>query len=168
MKSTLLLSLGVIVFATSSEFARATDTNDVGLASEVRLATAQVAEKFKAGNTTEADLAGNLRTINDLIIKHLKDEDREQLARLYLLQAHIYADALDDVPRARAVWVQVLRDFPGTSGLPSQGYEGAVSAGRYLSFAPYHNTNDFSGIVLRFDARLPRMIPATVRGGSNL
>ncbi|PWU12119.1 MAG: hypothetical protein C5B50_22045 [Verrucomicrobia bacterium] len=59
-------------------------------------------------------------------------------------------------------------DAGGTSGLPSQGYEGAVSDGRYIYFAPYHNTNDYSGVVLRFDAHLPRSVPATVSGGSNL
>ena len=59
-------------------------------------------------------------------------------------------------------------DAGGTSGLPSQGYVGAVSDGRYIYFAPYANTNGYSGVVLRFDARLPRHIPATVYGGSNL
>ena len=65
-----------------------------------------------------------------------------------------------------ASWAAI--DAGNTGGLPSQGYEGAVSDGRYLYFAPYHNTNDYSGIVLRFDARLPRAVPPTVSGGSNL
>jgi hypothetical protein len=59
-------------------------------------------------------------------------------------------------------------DADGTSGLPAQGYVGAVSDGRYIYFASYRNTNNFSGVVLRFDARLPRAIPVTVNGGSNL
>jgi hypothetical protein len=59
-------------------------------------------------------------------------------------------------------------DAGGTGGLPAQGYVGAVSDGRYVYFAPYRNTNNFSGIVLRFDSRLPRSIPPTVTGGSNL
>lgn len=59
-------------------------------------------------------------------------------------------------------------DAGGISGLATQGYVGAVSDGRYIYFAPYYNTNDFSGNVLRFDARLPRAIPPTVTGGSNL
>jgi hypothetical protein len=59
-------------------------------------------------------------------------------------------------------------DAGGVGGLATQGYVGAVSDGRYLYFAPYRNTNGFNGNVLRFDARLPRAIPATVSGGSNL
>jgi len=59
-------------------------------------------------------------------------------------------------------------DAGNTSGLPTRGYEGAVSDGRYLYFAPYYNGTGFSGNVLRFDARLPRAIPPTVTGGSNL
>lgn len=59
-------------------------------------------------------------------------------------------------------------DAGNTSGLSTQGYEGAVSDGRYLYFAPYFNGNNFSGNVLRFDARLPRAVPPTVSGGSNL
>jgi hypothetical protein len=59
-------------------------------------------------------------------------------------------------------------DAGGTGGLPTQGYVGAVSDGRYLYFAPYRNTNDFHGFVLRFDARLPKQMPVSVSGGSNL
>ena len=60
-------------------------------------------------------------------------------------------------------------DAGNTSGLQSQGYVGAVSDGRYIYFSPYRNIpNNFQGNVLRFDARLPRLIPSTVTGGSNL
>ena len=58
-------------------------------------------------------------------------------------------------------------DAGTTSGLNAKGYEGAVSDGRYLYFAPLHNGSAFSGTVLRFDARLPRAVPPTVKGGSN-
>jgi len=59
-------------------------------------------------------------------------------------------------------------DAGTTAGLATQGYVGAVSDGRYLYFAPYANATGFSGNVLRFDSRLPRLIPPTVTGGSNL
>jgi len=58
-------------------------------------------------------------------------------------------------------------DAGGTSGLNSAGYAGAVSDGRYIYFAPLHNSGGADGIVLRFDAKLPRAVPATVSGGSN-
>lgn len=81
---------------------------------ELAAVTAQLKEKFDAGKTSETDLAGNVASINGLIVQHLKDGNREQLARLYLLDAHIYADGLKDLAKARAIWAQVARDFPGT------------------------------------------------------
>jgi hypothetical protein len=59
-------------------------------------------------------------------------------------------------------------DAGSTSGLQTQGYIGAVSDGRYIYFAPFRYGTNFHGNVLRFDARLPRLIPPTVVGGSNL
>ena len=58
-------------------------------------------------------------------------------------------------------------DAGSTSGLNTTGYGGAVSDGRYIYFAPYANGGGSSGNVLRFDAKLPRAVPATVSGGSN-
>ncbi len=60
-------------------------------------------------------------------------------------------------------------DAGATGGLHCLGYVGAVSDGRYVYFSPFRNNADnFQGNVLRFDSRLPRFIPPTVRGGSNL
>jgi thiol-disulfide isomerase/thioredoxin len=95
-------------------------------APELAAVTAQVKAKFDAGKTSRADLAENLAVINGLIMNHIKDGNREQVARLYLLDAHIYADGLKKPARARAIWVQVVRDFPGT--LAAQG--AAISIAR--------------------------------------
>jgi len=94
-------------------------SNNVDFAPELDAATAQLKAKFEAGKTNAADLQENLTAINLLIAKHLKDGKREQLARLYLLDAHIYADGLNEPNRAQAIWEQVARDFPGT--LAAQG-----------------------------------------------
>ena len=59
-------------------------------------------------------------------------------------------------------------DAGNTDGLQTDGYVGAVSDGRFIYFSPYNNGSGFSGKVLRFDARLPRFVPPTVTGGSNL
>jgi thiol-disulfide isomerase/thioredoxin len=116
----LVFSIAVVVLMLSSSCVFADDTtNKTDFASEVTVATAQLKEKFDAGTTTERDLAGNLKTINALVVKHFKDKEREQLARLYLLDAHIYADGLKDNAKARAIWAQVARDFPDT--LAAQG-----------------------------------------------
>jgi thiol-disulfide isomerase/thioredoxin len=91
----------------------------VDFAPELDAVTAQLKTKFEGGKTNLTDLQENLTAINALILKHVKDGKREQVARLYLLDAHIYADGLNDKNRAQAIWEQVLRDFPGT--LAAQG-----------------------------------------------
>ncbi|MGB7768097.1 MAG: hypothetical protein WBN22_04490 [Verrucomicrobiia bacterium] len=87
----------------------------VDFAPELAAVTAQLKEKFDAGKTSETDLAENLSAINALILKYVKDGNREELARLYLLDAHIYADGLTDTARARAIWAQVVREFRAPS-----------------------------------------------------
>jgi thiol-disulfide isomerase/thioredoxin len=87
----------------------------VDFAPQLAAVTAQLKDKFDAGKTNAADLNENLESIKSLIVLHFKDGNREQLARLYLLDAHIYADGLNDTSKAQAIWGQVIRDFPGTT-----------------------------------------------------
>lgn len=91
-----------------------TNTTAPTFSSEVAEATASLKEKFDAHRTTAEDLAENIKALNELIVKHANDADREQLGRLYLLEAHIYADGLGDTNRAQSVWTYVSRIFPGT------------------------------------------------------
>jgi len=89
-------------------------TVKVDFSPELAQVTADLKKKFETKETAGTNLDENLKAINALIVKHLKDGNREQLARLYLLDAHIYADGLTNTAKARAIWMQVLRDFPGT------------------------------------------------------
>lgn len=98
---------------------------NVDFAPELNAVTAQLKAKFDAGKTNAANLRENLAAIQALLAKHVKDGKRDQVARLYLLDAHIYGDALGDKSRAEAIWKQVLRDFPGT----------LAAQGAYLSLA---------------------------------
>ena len=95
-------------------------------APELATVTAQLKAKFDNGQTNAADLKASLKDINDLIVRHIKEGNREQVSRLYLLDAHIYADGFKDTARARAIWNQIVRDFPGT--LAAQG--AAISVAR--------------------------------------
>ena len=113
-----------IALAQSPELVKAPPkaaNHSVDFAPELDAATAQLKAKFAAGKTNAADLQENLTVINSLIVKHLQDGKREQLARLYLLDAHIYADGLNEKNRAQAIWEQVLRDFPGTLAAKGAG-----------------------------------------------
>jgi len=76
--------------------------------------TADLKQKFESSNTGGTNFDENLTAINALIVKHLKDGNREQVARLYLLDAHIYADGLTNTVRAKAIWAKVVHDFRGT------------------------------------------------------
>jgi len=93
---------------------------------ELAAVTAQLKAKFDTGQTNAADLKASLEDINHLIVLHIKEGNREQVSRLYLLDAHIYADGFKDTARARAIWNQIVRDFPGT--LAAQG--AAISVAR--------------------------------------
>lgn len=60
------------------------------------------------------------------------------------------------------------RDVGATDGLATKGYIGAAFDGRFVYMAPFRGTGGtFHGNVLRFDARLPREIPAAIHGGSS-
>jgi thiol-disulfide isomerase/thioredoxin len=86
----------------------------VDFAPELAKVTDDLKQEFAAAPDARTNLDENLKAINTLIARHFKDGNREQLARLYLLDAHIYADGLTNKFKARAIWAQVTRDFPGT------------------------------------------------------
>jgi thiol-disulfide isomerase/thioredoxin len=81
-----------------------------------------VKDKFDAGKTTQADLDENIKAIAQLILQHQADPDRLQLSRLYLLDAHIYADGLKDTAKARSIWNWVAKCFPGTQAAQFASY----------------------------------------------
>jgi thiol-disulfide isomerase/thioredoxin len=83
----------------------------VDFSADLAQVTADLKQKFAE---PAPNFEGNLKAINALIVQHVKDGNREQVARLYLLDAHIYADGLTNKARARAIWAEVVQDFPGT------------------------------------------------------
>ena len=87
----------------------------VDFGSELAKVTADLKQTFAAPHTAKDSFDTNLKTINALIVRHLQDGNRDQLARLYLLDAHIYADGLNNPSRARAIWNKVIKDFPSTT-----------------------------------------------------
>lgn len=86
----------------------------VDFTADLAKVTADLKQKFESSSTGITNFDENLTAINALIVKHLKDGNREQVARLYLLDAHIYADGLTNTARAKAIWAKVVNDFPRT------------------------------------------------------
>lgn len=99
---------------TGQKAAGAAVAGAVDIAADLDRVTADLKEKFEAGKTNAADLKENQDAITALITKHRLDGKRDQVARLYLLNAHIYADALDESPKARAIWMYVAKNYYGT------------------------------------------------------
>jgi len=97
----------------STESAKPAETG-VDLTPELAAVTAQLKAKFDTGETNAADLAESHQAIVALLIKHGRDGNREQVARLYLLDAHIDADGWHDFARANAIWTLVCQKFPRT------------------------------------------------------
>jgi thiol-disulfide isomerase/thioredoxin len=90
-------------------------TNKVDFARELEAVTARLKQQFDSGKTSETEMLRTLGDVNDLIAKYALNGNRKQVARLYLLDAHIYADGMTNKTKARAIWNQVVRDYPGTA-----------------------------------------------------
>jgi thiol-disulfide isomerase/thioredoxin len=104
---------GQTVPVATPKVAPAPKNNPVDFAVDLAKVTSDLKQKFDA-LPVSTNFDDNLRAINALIVQHLKDGNREQVARLYLLDAHIYADGLTNKIRARAIWNKVVQDFPST------------------------------------------------------
>ena len=107
--------------ATSQTPASGGPAGSVDISADLDKLTADLKGKFDAGQTNAADLKENQEAIKALILKHRVDGKRDQVARLYLLNAHIYADALDDAPKARAIWMYVAKTYYGTPAATGAG-----------------------------------------------
>ena len=118
----LLLTLGVAVTGFGQEATPARPptravkkVNDkIDFAPELARVTDALKAKFDAKKISGTNLDENIKDINELIVQHGQDGNREQLARLYLLDAHIYADGFTNTTKARAIWAKVATDFRGT------------------------------------------------------
>jgi thiol-disulfide isomerase/thioredoxin len=91
----------------------------VDFSADLDRVTAELKQKFEAAPDAQTNFEASLQAINALILAHQKDGSREQLARLYLLAAHVQADGLTNRAKAMAIWGRVLHDFPKT--LAAQG-----------------------------------------------
>jgi len=117
-----ILSLAVCAYGqTNTPKASATSKKIewVDFSADLDRVTADLKQKFDSPPEARTNFEANLRSINTLILQHQKDGNREQLARLYLLAAHVQADGLTNNAKAMAIWTRVILDFPKT--LAAQG-----------------------------------------------
>jgi peroxiredoxin len=121
MKRNFCATLAAVVVITSAQFVCAEGTNKTDIIADVAAASTSLQEKFSSGKTTADDMADEQKAITTLIVKHQKSQNREQLARLYLMLARINAEALENDSRALAILNQVKRDFAGTKAAVDAG-----------------------------------------------
>jgi thiol-disulfide isomerase/thioredoxin len=107
---TLLVLVGLIV---STPFAQAADSAESGIRADIKPIITHIQEKLKAGKDKEADMAEDLKAIDGVIARHQND-DKEELAGVYMLKASIYVQVLDNDTKATETLNLVKKDFAGT------------------------------------------------------
>ena len=112
MKRLLLVACLLITGSLHSQTAQKIELVD--FAPDLAKVTEDLKVKFEAAPTARTNFEENLKAINALIVQYQKTGKREQLARLYLLDAHIYADGMNNTGRAKAIWSKIVQDFPST------------------------------------------------------
>ena len=95
-------------------------TNSRGLAAEAAGAQEElkdlitkVQDKLKEGKKTDADLADELKSFDELLAKH-KGEKTDDVAQILYMKAMLYLQVLDNTDKALAAADQLKRDFPET------------------------------------------------------
>jgi thiol-disulfide isomerase/thioredoxin len=73
----------------------------------------RVREKIKEGNKTEAALADEIKTFDDLLAKH-KGEKTDDVANILFMKGALYLEVFDNTEKGIAIIEQVKRDFPDT------------------------------------------------------
>lgn len=131
----------------------------VDILAEVDKVTADLKAKFDAGQTNAAELKENQEAITSLIMKHRVDGKRDQVARLYLLNAHIFADALGDAPKARAIWMYVAKNYYGTPAATGAGVSIAKLDAKLAAGGPANVTEG-----LEIGQRFPGINEADLNG----
>jgi thiol-disulfide isomerase/thioredoxin len=107
MKNKLLIILGLALFAMSGQHAFSGDTN------EIRVLVAKVQADIKAGKTTEADLADDLKQF-DVLLTEQKGEKNDKAAQILFMKAMLYLQVIDNEKTGAALLKQVKTDYPDT------------------------------------------------------
>ncbi|HTI99084.1 MAG TPA: TlpA disulfide reductase family protein [Dongiaceae bacterium] len=120
MKKNLVPLFAALMLAVAGSFSvRAADggaaTNDVtaSIRTEVIPIMKQIQEKMSASDGKPADLAEQLKAIDAVIAKY-QAQDKLAVGELYLLEAQLYASALENDTKAIEVLTQVQKDYRGT------------------------------------------------------
>lgn len=108
MKTTLAILVGVTTLLGSSRQVYGADA-----AVELQTLIQQVQADLKAGKTTEAQLADDLKQFDTLLAEH-KGEKTDAVAQILFMKAMLYVEVLDESDKGTALLKRVQADYPGT------------------------------------------------------
>jgi thiol-disulfide isomerase/thioredoxin len=84
-----------------------------GAAQELQQLVGRIKEKIKQGSDTESDLASELQEFDALLARH-RAEKTDDVARILVMKAMLYAQALDNPAKGAELVRQLKQDFPET------------------------------------------------------
>src|SRR5215470_14233378 len=82
-----------------------------GAQEELKDLITKVQNKLKENKKTDADLADELKSFDELLAKH-KNEKTDDVAQILYMKAMLYLQVLDNTDKAIAAVEQLKRDFP--------------------------------------------------------
>src|SRR5439155_17840700 len=112
MKTKLLAALAVLSLVFTHHLASAADTSQA--AAELKDVVTQLQTKLKEGKKTEADLAPELKTFDDLLAKH-KDEKTDDVAQILYMKSMVYEQVLGNHEKSAELVKQLKQEFPDSN-----------------------------------------------------
>ena len=142
MKALLALTALCLLLSRAAIFAAEPSVVSTQLDSLVK----QIQTKVNAGHKTEADLADELTSLDQLLAQH-KGEKTEDVAQILLLKARLYLELFDNSAKGAELVKQLKTDFPNTK--PGQ------SADRILENIRKHDDAEKIQKTLEVGTRFP-------------
>jgi thiol-disulfide isomerase/thioredoxin len=148
----LIASLALSAFADRP--ARALEaTSASSLTTELNALVAQVKSDVAAGKKTDGDLATDLAAFDKLLEKYraMKGQSSEDLAKIPYFKAMVYQKVLNEPDKAKAVLVEISKEFPGTKAanvVAQPTASASASSGRQPLLAEGTPAPDFTAIAV--------------------
>ncbi|HET7537387.1 MAG TPA: TlpA family protein disulfide reductase, partial [Candidatus Didemnitutus sp.] len=84
-----------------------------GPSAEFRALFARITEKLKAGQSTEEQLAPEIKEFDALLAKYA-DQKTDEVATISFMKARLYIEVFEDLPKGVAMLKQTKANFPNT------------------------------------------------------
>ena len=113
IKSYFVALLAVTLLVPASLTAQTTNRAASSMDPELQAIVQGVQAKLKAGKNTEADLAGDLASFDQLLAKHA-GERTDAVAQIVYMKAMLYLQVLDNADKGKVLIEKLKSDYPDT------------------------------------------------------